>query len=81
MIDKPADSVYNRVKGDFTTDRGVQFYPFYVTRVSCCPSILTENGFVSNADDLQMIKEDSHNEALARHTVEGIIDYFLSIKQ
>lgn len=76
-----ADSVYNRVRGDFTTDRGVQFYPFYVTRVSCCPSILTENGFVSNAADLEMIKTDSHNEALARHTVEGIIDYFLSIKQ
>ena len=76
-----ADSVYNRVKGDFTTDRGVQFYPFYVTRVSCCPSILTENGFVTNSNDLEMIKADSHNEALARHTVEGIIDYFLSIQQ
>ncbi len=76
-----ADSVYERVKGDFTVDRGVQFYPFYVTRVSCCPSILTENGFVTNSEDLEMIKADSHNEALAKHTVEGIVDYFASIKQ
>lgn len=75
-----ADSVYGPSASNFTTGRGSQFYPFYVTRVSCCPSILTENGFMSNSSDLEMIKTDWHNEALACSITQGIVNYFASIQ-
>lgn len=75
------DAVSNHAAKNFTVDRGVTFYPFYVCRVSCCPSILTENGFVTNRDDLEMIKADSHNNAVANATVAGIVDYLASLKE
>ncbi len=75
-----AESVYKYSVKDFTEGRGVQYYPFYVTRVSCCPSILTENGFMSNSADLEMIKTDYHNEKLAVSILQGIVDYLASIR-
>ncbi len=75
-----ADAIYKTSVTNFTTGRGVQFYPFYVTRVTCCPSILTENGFMSNSADLEMIKTDEHNERLAVSITQGIVDYLASIK-
>jgi len=75
-----ADAVYNRCVNDFTEGRGVRYYPFYVTRVSCCPSILTENGFMSNSADLEMIKTDYHNEKMAVSIMQGVIDYLVSIQ-
>ncbi len=74
------DAVAKHVGGSFTQNRGVTFYPFYVCRVSSCPSILTENGFVTNRNDLEMIKADSHNNAVAKGTVAGIVEYLASIK-
>ncbi len=75
-----ADAVYDTSVRNFTNGRGVQFYPFYVARVTCCPSILTENGFMSNSADLEMIKTDEHNEMLAQSITEGIVNYLASIK-
>ena len=74
------DAVYNRSVENFTDGRGVQYYPFYVTRVSCCPAILTENGFMSNSADLEMIKTDYHNERMAVSITQGIVDYLASIQ-
>ncbi len=75
-----ADAVYATSVQNFTDGRGVQFYPFYVARVTCCPSILTENGFMSNSADLEMIKTDEHNEALAVSITQGVVNYLASIK-
>ncbi len=74
------DAVYSRSVENFTEGRGVQYYPFYVTRVSCCPAILTENGFMSNSGDLEMIKTDYHNERMAVAITQGIIDYLATIQ-
>lgn len=71
-----ADAVCARVTPAFTTGRGVDYFPYYVCRVSCCPAILTENGYVTNRSELEMIKGDDHNTRLAQETVRGIIDYF-----
>lgn len=76
-----ADCVAAQAKSNFTIDRGTMFYPYQVTRVASCPSILTENGFVSNVAELELIKSEAHNEALATSTVQGIVNYFASIKQ
>ncbi len=75
-----AKAVYDRTVNAFYFNRNYNYYPFYVTRVSCCPSILTENGFMSNALDFARIQTDSHNEINAYYTVQGIVDYFVSIQ-
>lgn len=75
-----ADAVYDTSVKDFTAGRGVQYYPFYVTRVSCCPAILTENGFMSNSADLELIKTDYHNEKMAVSITQGIVNYLKGIQ-
>lgn len=76
-----ADAVYETSSEHFSGGRGVQFYPFYVTRVTCCPSILTENGFMSNSADLEMIKTDEHNEKMAEAITQGVVNYLARIKR
>ena len=75
------DAVSRQVGPLFTENRGVEFYPYYVCRVSCCPAILTENGFMTNRDDLEWIKTDISNNRCADATVAGIVDYLSSLKQ
>ena len=41
-------NVYNSNLGYNVYDRGVSFYPFYLTRIEECPSVLIEYGFLSN---------------------------------
>lgn len=77
---KFAQAVHDRTAPAFTSDRHCNYYPFYVTRISCCPSILTENGFMTNAYDFAQIQTDSFNETNAYLTVQGIVDYFESIQ-
>ncbi len=76
-----SDAVYKQSVKEFSSGRGSQFYPFYVARVTCCPSILTENGFMSNSSDLETIKTDEHNEKLAVAITQGIVNYLASIKR
>lgn len=61
-------------------NRGMKYYPFYVTRVPDCPSLLIEYGFVSNREEYEKLILDSTQEGLANATVLGIIDYFKSFE-
>ena len=74
-------AVYNRNAGLYLDQRGNKWGNFYVMRVSDCPAILTENGFVSNADEYSLLVTDAFNEASADATVQGIVDYLKSIQQ
>ena len=76
-----AKAIYDRTIQAFDFERRYNYYPFYVTRVSCCPSVLTENGFMTNSMDFAKIQTESHNELNAYYTVQGIVDYFASIQQ
>ena len=51
----------------------------YVTRISECPAILVECGYMSNADDMSSMIQDSFDQALAQKITQGVIDYFRSI--
>jgi len=57
-------------------DRGAHFYPFLVTRIENCPSVLVECGFISNADDFKIINSDSGRKAIAKGIYEGIVEYY-----
>lgn len=61
--------LHNRV------DRKTNFYPFYVTRVEDCPSVLIEYGFVSNLTECLELQKESTQNKLADATVRGILDY------
>lgn len=76
-----AKSVYDSVASTgHLSMRGMHYYPYYVTRVTDCPSILTENGFMSNASEYQRLISDDSNERLAQATVDGIVRYLNSIQ-
>lgn len=61
------------------TKTSVKWHVFYLSRISDCPVVLTENGFMSNSDDFNNMKSDSWNDKCADAIVEGVVDYFLSI--
>ena len=73
------------------TDRGYHFYPFHVTRVENCPSVLVECGFISNttpiftpsADaksqancDFKLLNSSTGQKAVAKGIYNGILEYF-----
>ena len=56
--------------------KGAHFYPFCVTRVENCPSVLVECGFVSNSTELAMMKNSTNQSYIAKGIYNGIVDYF-----
>ncbi len=51
---------------------------FYLARVTSCPVVLTENGFISNQQDFDGIINDSINTQKATAITQGVLDYFNS---
>ena len=56
--------------------RKVKYYPFYVTRVTDCPSILLENGFMTNDAELENLTDGAYTKKLARAIAKGVCEYF-----
>ena len=48
---------------------------YFVIRECACPAVLVECGFLSNAEDEQLLTDPAHQEKLARAIVEGVLDY------
>ncbi len=57
-------------------NKGAHFYPFLVTRLETCPSVLVECGFISNADDFKIINSDKGRKAIAKGIYDGIVEYY-----
>ena len=57
-------------------NRGAHFYPFHVTRVENCPSVLVECGFISNNTEFNMMKNATNQSYIAKGIYNGILDYF-----
>mgnify|MGYP003482738284 CR=1 FL=1 len=69
-IYSPGDTNYSHV------NRGTKYYPFYVTRLDNCPSVLVETGFMSNAIEGQVLTDDNCQYWLADGIAKGIEQYF-----
>lgn len=54
---------------------------YFMNRQSDCPIMLTENGFMSNAEDLAAMVEPTAVQNKAIAIVQGIADYFLDINK
>ena len=77
--DRATKFVFDRTAaGGFysTTQKGWHY--FYLARVTACPVVLTENGFISNPQDFAGISDDGINTAKAQAITQGALDYFNS---
>ena len=52
---------------------------YYVARQAVCPVVLTENGFMTNAQDLADMIDDAVVQRKAESIAQGVANYFLSI--
>ncbi len=59
---------------------GVKWHYFFLARCTECPSVLTENGFMTNKEEYYQITNDEFNERCANAFVDGIFEYFKSIQ-
>ncbi len=66
--------------GIYRTNWSVRSHYYYVARVSNCPVVLTENGYISNLADYNNIVNDGVNDIKAAAIADGILDYFRSIQ-
>lgn len=59
---------------------GTKWHYFYGCRQSDCPVVLTENGFITNAEEYSQMIRDDFNDDCAKALTQGIVDYFASIQ-
>ncbi|MFW5981390.1 MAG: N-acetylmuramoyl-L-alanine amidase [bacterium] len=57
-------------------DRSSQMGDFYVLNVLNCPGILIETGFLSNAEDRQMLSDPTYQKKMAQSITQGVVSYF-----
>ncbi len=59
-------------------DRGCKFFPYMVTRVEECPSVLVEIGYLTNDVDVQFLISEGGQKVLSTAVAQGIIDYIVN---
>lgn len=70
----------DNLTGVYLKDWDVACHYYYVTRMTFCPAVLTENGFMTNTTDHDNAKNDDVVDKKADAIVAGIQDYFDSIQ-
>lgn len=72
--------VYNRtVSAGLYSDSVFEWHYFYLARMTTCPVVLTENGYISSPIDFSGIIDENLNNAKAKAIVRGVADYFANI--
>lgn len=57
-----------------------EWHYFYLARVTSCPVVLVENGFISNPTDFKGISNYKTNVKKAKNIAQSVANYFRSIK-
>ncbi len=74
---KLADYIYKEFKNNFSTTREVkELTNIYLHRKVEKLGILVEAGFLSNANDRYLLKQNNHQQTLANIITEGILKYY-----
>ncbi len=77
--DKAVKYIYDSTAtGNFYKEMKKGWHYFYLARVSSCPVVLTENGFISNPDDFAGIISEATNNKKAEKITQGVLNYFNS---
>ena len=58
----------------------ISWHNYFVARQTCCPVVLTENGYVTHQFDLNNMVDEDAVEKKARAIAQGVADYFLAIQ-
>ncbi len=58
---------------------GLRFYLYYYARQTTCPVVLTEGGYLSNREDLNLILSSVVKQKTARALTQGVVNYFLEM--
>lgn len=58
----------------------LEWHYYFVARMSDCPVVLTENGFMTNPIDHEGIVDQEVNQRKAQAIADGVAQYFLSIR-
>ena len=72
---------YTKESGIYTRNFVEWKANYFLNRQPICPTILTENGFMSNAEDLAAMMDPVTVQNKAAAMVQGIADYFLEINK
>lgn len=72
---KLAQAVYSRVYHLGSFNRGVKSARFVVLKHSECPACLVEMGFISNTEDLKLLKSTDYQLSMAKALALGLIAY------
>lgn len=56
-------------------DSGCKFFPYMVTRVEECPSVLVECGYLTNPADAAFLTSQDGQSIIATAIAQGIVDY------
>lgn len=76
----PARKIKNRMAQAGTySSADLGWHYFFLSRISDCPVVLTENGFMTNPTDYNNMLNSAWNDRCADAIVKGIVDYFLEI--
>lgn len=65
----PASDEYEKV------DMGVKFFPYMISRVEECPSVLIECGYLTNEKNAEFLTGENYQNALATAIAQGVVDY------
>ena len=75
-----AQSIYTQINNSGVYKKTLfDWHLYYVARLSVCPVVLTENGFMTNAQDLANMVDETMVQKKAEAIAKGIANYFLSI--
>lgn len=66
--------LYSNTEKQATSNRGIKFYPFAVTRIEECPSVLVECGYLTNPDDCNLLLSEEGRQKIAEAIAAGIIN-------
>ncbi|ASS76612.1 N-acetylmuramoyl-L-alanine amidase [Tumebacillus algifaecis] len=73
---KLATDLYNKLKANYSTLRGVKSADFYVLHYTNMPASLGETGFISNATDATNLKSATFKQNLAVAYAQGMHVYW-----
>jgi N-acetylmuramoyl-L-alanine amidase len=77
-----AKQIYENTKETDVYSRNMLYWHnYYVARQTCCPVVLTENGYLSNQSDLNNTLNAEAIAKKAQAIAQGVADYFLLLGQ
>ena len=76
LVDVYSNVIYTSIDKNYDQiDKSIKYYPFYVTRVDNCPSILVESGFMSNDFEGKILADENCRNWIADAITAGIVAY------